>query len=209
MAGATAHNAICSKRLAGLNVICASFTRDSASPVRTKRKTSSWSERSPLSNLLLYVCIIGLHPCSKAGCNWDEECQVDETGMPQCLCPGPCPPIHRPVCGSDQRTYSSTCDLLRESCLQKRNITLIYEGICGRFCVVDPVARTPSSLTSHGCRHTMMYSTCLLVFQDRLKPVGTFSAPSAATALKTQPVIHHVTVRLVVANGILSAALME
>ena len=80
---------------------------------------------------LTLLRIIGMHPCSKAGCEADEECQVDEKGMPQCLCPGPCPPIHRPVCGSDQRTYSSVCELLRESCLQKRNITLLYEGACG------------------------------------------------------------------------------
>ena len=77
------------------------------------------------------LCESALHPCSKAGCEPDEECQVDETGMPQCLCPGPCPPVHRPVCGSDQRTYSSTCELQRESCLQKRNVTHIYDGVCG------------------------------------------------------------------------------
>lgn len=75
---------------------------------------------------------VGVHPCAKAGCQPDEECQVNEKGMPQCVCPGPCPPIHRPVCGSDQRTYSSNCELQRESCLQKRSIKLLYEGVCGR-----------------------------------------------------------------------------
>lgn len=78
----------------------------------------------------------GVHPCSKAGCEPDEECQVDEKGMPQCLCKGPCPPIHRPVCGSDQLTYSSNCELERESCLQKRSIKLLYEGVCGKFATV-------------------------------------------------------------------------
>ncbi|XP_046437323.1 agrin-like isoform X5 [Daphnia pulex] len=77
------------------------------------------------------LCESGVHPCSKAGCEPDEECQVDEKGMPQCLCKGPCPPIHRPVCGSDQLTYSSNCELERESCLQKRSIKLLYEGVCG------------------------------------------------------------------------------
>uniref|UniRef100_A0A0P4Z267 Agrin n=1 Tax=Daphnia magna TaxID=35525 RepID=A0A0P4Z267_9CRUS len=28
-------------------------------------------------------------------------------------------------------TYSSTCELQRQSCLKKRNITLLYEGVCG------------------------------------------------------------------------------
>lgn len=82
----------------------------------------------------------GVHPCSKAGCEADEECQVDEKGMPQCLCVGPCPPIHRPVCGSDEMTYSSTCELQRQSCLKKRNITLLYEGVCGKF---TPVTHSP------------------------------------------------------------------
>ena len=81
----------------------------------------------------LAIATTGVQPCSKAGCEPDEECQVDEKGMPQCVCPGPCPPIHRPVCGSDQRTYSSNCDLQRESCLQKRSIKLLYEGVCGKF----------------------------------------------------------------------------
>jgi hypothetical protein len=75
----------------------------------------------------------GVHPCSKAGCEPDEECQVDEKGMPQCQCKGPCPPIHRPVCGSDQLTYSSNCELEREACLQKRSIKLLYEGVCGKL----------------------------------------------------------------------------
>ena len=75
----------------------------------------------------------GVHPCSTAGCQADEECQVDESGQAQCLCPGPCPPIHRPVCGSDQRTYSSQCELERESCLQKRNLSLHYQGVCGNL----------------------------------------------------------------------------
>ncbi|KAI9555274.1 hypothetical protein GHT06_017789 [Daphnia sinensis] len=89
--------------------------------------------RSQRQLRILYkgLCESGLHPCSKAGCEADEECQVDEKGMPQCLCVGPCPPIHRPVCGSDEMTYSSTCELQRESCLKKRNITLLYEGVCG------------------------------------------------------------------------------
>uniref|UniRef100_A0A0P5AD15 Agrin n=1 Tax=Daphnia magna TaxID=35525 RepID=A0A0P5AD15_9CRUS len=89
--------------------------------------------RSQRQLRILYkgLCESGVHPCSKAGCEADEECQVDEKGMPQCLCVGPCPPIHRPVCGSDEMTYSSTCELQRQSCLKKRNITLLYEGVCG------------------------------------------------------------------------------
>ena len=87
--------------------------------------------------LMIFFCFFfgfvsaGVQPCSATQCADDEQCQVDETGRAQCLCPGPCPPVHRPVCGSDRRTYSSACQLQRESCLQKRNLSLHYEGVCG------------------------------------------------------------------------------
>jgi len=95
---------------------------------------------------------VGSHPCEKAGCEADEQCEVDESGMPQCVCPGPCPPIHRPVCGSNGRTYSSNCELARETCLSKIvSVSLMYEGACdsspacsdyrcpiGGYCVENP-----------------------------------------------------------------------
>lgn len=97
-------------------------------------------EKKTSSAIMLLICMLrfglaGLQPCREAGCQDDEECQVDEKGLPQCVCPGPCPPIHRPVCGSDGQTYSSTCDLLRQACLQKRHLLLVYEGMCGKFFV--------------------------------------------------------------------------
>lgn len=122
----------------------------------------------------------GVHPCSKAGCEADEECQVDEKGMPQCLCVGPCPPIHRPVCGSDEMTYSSTCELQRQSCLKKRNITLLYEGVCGKF---TPVTHSP------GVAHLYFSLFCGL-FQFCFKDNWDFKA---LTYLRTLTVLSYTT----------------
>lgn len=152
-----------------------------------------------------------MQPCFKAGCEQDEECQVDETGMPQCLCPGPCPPIHRPVCGSDQKTYSSTCELLRESCLLKRNISLIYEGVCGKklyskVCWLEP----PHFyiLIKYAPWLIEIYKRIIFIsLQVPLRLAGISAALPVVTVWRIRLVIRLVTVHHVEGSGIQCAAL--
>lgn len=48
------------------------------------------------------------------------------------MCPI-CPKLYKPVCGSDNQTYDSSCHVQREACLLKVNITQAYSGVCIMF----------------------------------------------------------------------------
>ncbi len=41
------------------------------------------------------------------------------------------------VCGSDSITYTSQCELNRQNCLNGRNVTISYDGICYSKCTVS------------------------------------------------------------------------
>ena len=42
-----------------------------------------------------------------------------------------CQRIYDPVCGSDGRTYTNTCELEAEACVRKSSLQLAYKGTCG------------------------------------------------------------------------------
>ena len=52
--------------------------------------------------------------------------------MPQCVCT-PCPEVFTPVCGSDGLTYPSMCHIEEASCMERTDITLAKEGVCGEW----------------------------------------------------------------------------
>lgn len=54
---------------------------------------------------------------------------MDKVGVARCEC-GPCQAIYKPVCGSNGQTYDSECHMRQESCLEKVNLTLLYEAKC-------------------------------------------------------------------------------
>ena len=43
-----------------------------------------------------------------------------------------CLPIVDPVCGSDGVTYGNACELRKASCVQRRRITIVKKGPCGK-----------------------------------------------------------------------------
>ncbi|XP_041377630.1 agrin-like isoform X2 [Gigantopelta aegis] len=76
-------------------------------------------------------CSTGSNPCDKIRCGPEEECSIDRSGEASCVCPPPCEPIVRRVCGNDSQTYDSECELHRQSCLSKIYVTVTHTGPCG------------------------------------------------------------------------------
>ncbi|XP_067659548.1 agrin-like isoform X2 [Haliotis asinina] len=71
------------------------------------------------------------NPCDKIRCGAEEECSVDREGHASCVCPPPCQPVVRQVCGNDSTTYDSECELRRQSCAQKVYVVVAHTGPCG------------------------------------------------------------------------------
>jgi len=103
-------------------------------------------------------CSINMRTCQNLNCSFYEYCELDHNGIASCNCPKSCPPVMRPVCGSDGNTYDSACDFEREACLSKSNITIKFSGPCdsqthvqcqsvvcsfGSVCTIDVQTKIP------------------------------------------------------------------
>nr|CAD7397261.1 unnamed protein product [Timema poppensis] len=75
-------------------------------------------------------CSSGVNPCVSVHCQSGQECAITKYGIAQCECPPECEPVMRPVCGKDGRTYDSSCELSRVSCLNKKTVEVAYTGSC-------------------------------------------------------------------------------
>lgn len=77
--------------------------------------------------------------CSSIICSHGSECRIDDNGRAQCFCPDDCNEYARTmslqgyVCGSDNRTYESLCELNKRACQTQQNLTLAYFGECSTF----------------------------------------------------------------------------
>lgn len=69
-------------------------------------------------------------PCQHLNCTQFQHCRMNSDGQAMCVCPAPCQPIMRPVCGSDGKSYDSECHLQRESCLMDLSVTIKHAGPC-------------------------------------------------------------------------------
>ncbi|KAG7176785.1 Mucin-19-like 3 [Homarus americanus] len=86
-----------------------------------KECMSGNGERCPDTTGIVTPCVV-----TEEDCSTDEDCEGILRCCPygcskRCLvpgseCPAHCPPIHKPVCGSDGKVYSSECDLKQRSC---------------------------------------------------------------------------------------------
>ncbi|XP_030042069.1 agrin isoform X2 [Microcaecilia unicolor] len=70
-------------------------------------------------------------PCLSLVCSFGATCVVKNKEA-VCECQQQCQNVYDPVCGSDNRTYGSSCELDAMACLLKKEITLKHKGPCDR-----------------------------------------------------------------------------
>ena len=70
-------------------------------------------------------------PCAISLCSHSKHRCVVVNGTATCVCNEACTYDYRPVCGSDNKTYSNICGLEVESCKTNTEITVVKEGECG------------------------------------------------------------------------------
>ncbi|XP_078464054.1 agrin-like isoform X1 [Lampetra planeri] len=71
-------------------------------------------------------------PCQGVRCGTGARC-VLKGGAPVCECQAVCPShVYEPVCGADNHTYASTCELESMACAMQRTIGVRHRGACDR-----------------------------------------------------------------------------
>uniref|UniRef100_A0A674GJY3 Agrin n=1 Tax=Taeniopygia guttata TaxID=59729 RepID=A0A674GJY3_TAEGU len=70
-------------------------------------------------------------PCLSVECSFGATCVVKNQAA-VCECQQQCQGRYDPVCGTDQRTYGSPCELHAMACLLQRDIGLRHRGPCER-----------------------------------------------------------------------------
>ena len=70
--------------------------------------------------------------CKAKKCHHNAICVIGKDYKAYCQCPE-CPGNKtNPVCGSDDKTYASECEVRRISCLTASPITVVKRSKCGR-----------------------------------------------------------------------------
>ena len=82
--------------------------------------------------LISFFYFVSLDPCEDMTCSFNAICVVDRNFRASCQCPK-CPPTRKQVCGSDGNTYVNECELRKQSCTTKTNITILHGGECGKL----------------------------------------------------------------------------
>ncbi|KAJ8021428.1 Agrin [Holothuria leucospilota] len=70
-------------------------------------------------------------PCEEMKCAtmYHEIC-VSNGASARCECPTVCTQEYQPICGSNGKDHPNECELHLASCHDKRNYTVVYEGMC-------------------------------------------------------------------------------
>nr|XP_042902808.1 agrin-like [Parasteatoda tepidariorum] len=98
-----------------------------------KLRVEACKARKSIRIIYAGECSAGANPCESLECGPNEECDIDRFGIATCQCPPVCETVVKPVCGTDGHTYQNDCDLHRQSCLKRREVTLAYQGECGKL----------------------------------------------------------------------------
>src|SRR6218665_1025148 len=75
-----------------------------------------------------------LFSCARVSCTQGAVCQM-QNRVPHCVCPFVCPQKDmddppQSVCGSDEQTYGSPCQLQSFACRMQQNISAEFLGHC-------------------------------------------------------------------------------
>ncbi|KAG8193223.1 hypothetical protein JTE90_005570 [Oedothorax gibbosus] len=76
-------------------------------------------------------CSSGANPCDSLQCGPSQECDIDHHGKATCHCDSACEKAVRPVCASDENTYTNECEMRRHGCMLKKHLKIAYMGDCG------------------------------------------------------------------------------
>lgn len=80
-----------------------------------------------------------LDPCADIKCAFGATCVVqnsNQTGRNgKCVCSQQCSTNISNVCGTDEKTYDNVCILRKGACMQQKNISVAYNGTCGKYCM--------------------------------------------------------------------------
>lgn len=90
-----------------------------------------WSASSSSPSAVCLTIMLG-STCAGVICPPNRECAVAANNRAICVCIQSCSNYPDPLCGSNNQTYMTECDLQRQSCLTNTNITVAYTGECNR-----------------------------------------------------------------------------
>uniref|UniRef100_A0A915PPS5 Agrin n=1 Tax=Setaria digitata TaxID=48799 RepID=A0A915PPS5_9BILA len=71
------------------------------------------------------------NPCKLIHCSDGETCHIQENGTATCRCIQYCPPVAKPVCSINGKTYDNECEMRRSACLSKIHNAVRHIGTCG------------------------------------------------------------------------------
>ena len=79
----------------------------------------------------LYLTVV----CKDTRCSQGKRCVASRLNTPTCKCPteDDCPRDYDPVCGSDGRSYITSCRMRVEACSTEQSLVVIKKGVCGKI----------------------------------------------------------------------------
>ena len=116
-----------------------------------------------------------MNQCKLLSCSHGQDCEIDKQGITNCVCSHNCQPIVRPVCATNGRTYDNLCEMEKNGCQDREELSAKYFGICGNYNFMSysepKVNKTKMENCTHSEKTTNSVLPTLLLFSTNLKPM--------------------------------------